>query len=73
LGEPAPPASARNRDDARDVALAWALVPLIALALGVVAAGVERQHRTPHPRSRSRAGAGCCWPRSSRCCRSPPG
>lgn len=46
LGEPAPAASARNRADARDVALAWALVPLLALALGVVAAGVERQHRT---------------------------
>jgi hypothetical protein len=45
-GVPAPAASARNRADARDVALAWTLVPLIALTLGVVAAGVERQHRT---------------------------
>jgi hypothetical protein len=46
LGEPAPAASARIRADARDVALAWALVPLIVLTLGIVAAGLERQHRT---------------------------
>jgi hypothetical protein len=46
LGKPASAASARNRGDARDVALAWGLVPLIALALGIVAAGSERQHRT---------------------------
>lgn len=46
LGEPAPAASTRNRSDARDIALAWTLVPLITLALGVVAAGAERQHRT---------------------------
>ena len=46
LGPPAPAAAARNRADARDVALAWTLVPLIAFALGVVASGIERQHRT---------------------------
>jgi ABC-2 type transport system permease protein len=45
-GEPAPEAAVSNRDDARKVALAWTLVPLLTLALGVVAAGSERQHRT---------------------------
>jgi ABC-2 type transport system permease protein len=45
-GPAAAEAAVSNRDDARKVALGWTLVPLLALALGVVAAGGERQHRT---------------------------
>jgi ABC-2 type transport system permease protein len=46
LGEPPPSAASANRQDAREAIAAWSWLPFVTLALGIIATGSERQHRT---------------------------